>query len=522
MLDLFFTISILSMVLAPVLLAALLRRRFSVPWYLFCVGVVTFTVSQAVHLPLNSWLADLGLLAKAGQANPPPLWQTSLVLGLTAGLCEELARAAGYAILRKRRALEDGIMLGIGHGGFESMIFGGVLTAATVGALLPLVGKDLSSLHLTEQQMAALNLQIQSLVAYPALAFAPLLERILAMSLHVVLSVMVLKAFQGRNPLWVALAIAYHAAVDASAVFVRQYNLTAWELEALLALVTLPGWIWLSWLIKGRSKAATLHTSPLRGEWAVFLAALRKELVQQWRTRHVLAVVAVFALFGMTSPLVAYFTPQLFKAIPGVEKFSSLIPTPTVVDAMSQYVKNISQFGFILAILIGMGAVAGEKERGTASLILSKPMTRWAFVSSKLVAQVVVYLLGFLIALVGAYFYTLVLFGNLDLGRFVLLNGLLFCWLLPFVSLTLAASVVGGSTGAAAGTALAASVLLLLLGNIPGYGQLTPGALIGWASQLFAGGTDAVQSNINNLVSNLIVLILRLVTGIAIFKQQEL
>jgi ABC-2 type transport system permease protein len=153
---------------------------------------------------------------------------------------------------------------------------------------------------------------------------------------------------------------------------------------------------------------------------------------------------------------------------------------------------------------------------------LSKPMTRWAFVSSKLVAQVVVYLSGFLIALVGAYFYTLVLFGSLNLGKFFLLNGLLFCWLLPFVSLTLAASVVGGSTGAAAGAALAASVLLLLLGNIPGYGQLTPGALIGWASQLFAGGTGSVQSNVGGLVSSLVVLILGLVTGIAVFEQQEL
>jgi uncharacterized membrane protein YhfC len=131
MIPIAYSLSILLMVLVPVGLAVLLRRRFRVALVLFVVGSLTFIGSQVVHIPLNNWLSDIGLLPEAGSWEGPPLWRTALIVGLTAGLCEELARAAGYALLRRSRRFEDGVMLGLGHGGIESMVFGGTLTAAT-------------------------------------------------------------------------------------------------------------------------------------------------------------------------------------------------------------------------------------------------------------------------------------------------------------------------------------------------------------------------------------------------------
>ena len=127
MLTLSYTISILAMLLLPIVLGVLLRRHYRVYWILFVVGTLTFLGSQAVHLPLNSWLADFGLLPESPQLDGAPLWRTALILGLSAGLCEELARAIGYAVVKWARRFEDGVMLGLGHGGIEAMIFGGVL-----------------------------------------------------------------------------------------------------------------------------------------------------------------------------------------------------------------------------------------------------------------------------------------------------------------------------------------------------------------------------------------------------------
>ena len=84
-----------------------------------------------------------------------------------------------------------------------------------------------------------------------------------------------------------------------------------------------------------------------------------------------------------------------------------------------------------------------------APMILSKPMPRWTFIASKFTAQALMYLGGFALAGLGAYYYTLILFGSLDFGGFALLNGLLLLWLLVFVGFSLVGSTLGGSTGAA-------------------------------------------------------------------------
>ena len=91
MLILAYIISITLMIVLPVALAAGLRRVATTAWLLFCIGSLTFIVSQVVHLPLNEWLADLGWLPGKA-ASDLPIWRTALIAGLTAGVCEELAR----------------------------------------------------------------------------------------------------------------------------------------------------------------------------------------------------------------------------------------------------------------------------------------------------------------------------------------------------------------------------------------------------------------------------------------------
>ena len=516
------TLSVLLMILLPVALAAGLRRRVAVPWLLFCAGILTFTVSQLVHFPLNDWLADIGLLPKPG-VQDRPLWQTALVLGLTAGLCEELARTAGYLLLRRVRGVYDGVMLGLGHGGIESMVFGGVFTAATVGALLPLFGKDLGPLNLLPEQVEVIQLQMQRLMSNPLNLFLPLIERLLAISIHVVLSLMVLQAFRRRQPLWVLLAILYHAAIDMVAVLAASAIPNALALLGVLALAILPGWVWMALFLRRQPRPAH-QPAPASEELRVFGAALGKELLHAWRTRRVIIIAAVFGLFGLTSPLMAYFMPEMMKAIPGAEQFASLIPTPSQADALVQFVKNISQFGFLLAILLGIGDVAGEKERGTASMILSKPMTRWAFVSSKFLAQALLYLGGFALAALGGWLYTWILFESSTplalLGDFLLISFLLFAWLLPYVTLALLGSVLANSTSAAAGISVAGAILLMIIGNIPQIAMLMPGGLMAWAGQI--GVAETVTTNGGALAMCFVFAVVGLVTGIGVFERQEL
>ncbi|MCP5095848.1 MAG: YhfC family intramembrane metalloprotease [Chloroflexi bacterium] len=516
-----YTLAVTITILLPLTLAILFRRRIAVPWWFFLIGVVTFIGSQIYHIPLNNWLTDLGVIGTI-EKDAPNLIGTAIILGLSAGLSESIARAIGYALLfRKKKAdqLSDAVFIGLGHGGIEAMLFGGVILAASAGALWGLRTADLSSMEMTSAQLAQVQQQLLDFEK-PIFIFVPLVERMIAMTLHVVLSMFVWQAFSKRNPLYFVVGVLIHATFDATAVYASVNLSSIWMIEGLLFVMLLPP-AWIAWRWWAKWDERPYHTViPFIKELRLFAVALRKELWQQWHTKRVIVVFAVFILFGLGSPLLANFTPQLLNSIEGAEQFADLIPTPTNVDALTQYIKNITQFGFIIAVLLGMGAVAGEKDKGSAAIILSKPLPRWAFLLSKFTAQATVYAGAFLLSALGAAYYTSLLFEPWALGAFMFGNLLLLVWLLVFSAVTLVGSTLTNSTGAAAGIGLAGAILLLIVGSLPTWVSFTPSGLIAWASQL--GLDTAVSPLPGALAANLVLILLLLVTAVAAFETQEL
>ena len=219
----------------------------------------------------------------------------------------------------------------------------------------------------------------------------------------------------------------------------------------------------------------------------ILWVALRKELMEQWRSYRLLITAAVLVAFGLLSPLTAKYTPELMKLLPNGEEIARLIPQPTAADAVAQYLKNISQFSVVLALLVTMGAVAYEKERGTAAMILVKPLPRWAFLAAKFTALGITFAASLVVAGAGCYYYTLVLFEPLGIGSWVILNVLLLVFVLVYVALTLMCSVLAKSQAGAGGLAFALLIVLALPGALPKVGEYLPGQLINWGAGLMAG-----------------------------------
>ncbi len=256
---------------------------------------------------------------------------------------------------------------------------------------------------------------------------------------------------------------------------------------------------------------------------AGLMTLLRKELLEQWRTRRFLVIAAVLVVFGLTSPLMARYLPEIIRGLGGqqmMEELAQMIPPPTVADAVGQYVKNCFQFGVILALLVPMGAVVGEKDRGTAPLLLSKPVSRAAFLLAKFVAVAAVFLVGILLAALGAYCYTGVLFQWLDAGRFLLFNLLFWLNLLVYVALTLLGSTLARSTVAAGGITFAAYMVLWLLGAIPQLGKHLPDALAGWGTKLALG--VPAEAAWGSMAVSLALIGAALVGAVLVLRRQEI
>ncbi len=219
MLSATFLIEIVIMLGAPVTLGWFLWRRWGLPWTLWGAGAVTFIASQVVHLPLNAGLTALFRFTWMPQ--PSEAWQlpfNAIVLGLTAGLCEEMARYLAYRFwLKDARTWQQALVFGAGHGGIESLITG-LLVGATFLSMVALRGVNLSQMGLTAEQARAIT-DYWALPAYMPLLGA--VERLMALVLHLSLAALVMQALVRRRlwPLWTA--IGWHALTNAVAVYIN-------------------------------------------------------------------------------------------------------------------------------------------------------------------------------------------------------------------------------------------------------------------------------------------------------------
>jgi ABC-2 type transport system permease protein len=251
-----------------------------------------------------------------------------------------------------------------------------------------------------------------------------------------------------------------------------------------------------------------------------FFVVLRKEMTEQWRTSRFLIVVAVLAVFGLASPLLAKFTPELLKAIPDVPvELLSAFPTPTVTDAVAQYMKNMSQFGILLALLMAMGVVVQEKERGTAAFFLTRPVSRETFLLAKFTALTIMFTVSLALAALGCWYYTRVLFEALAWGPFLVLNGLMLVVFLVYMAMSLLASTLARTNGTAVGLAFLALVLLGGIGALPRIGDYFPGKLFSWGAAQMFGTSDPAWAAFG---ISLGIIVAALVAAMLIFRNQEL
>ena len=144
-----------------------------------------------------------------------------------AGLFEEVGRFTAFKlVLRRRREPVTALSYGIGHGGCEAFLILGVTYISNIVISL--------MMQRGVQMSAEITAGIQSLAALPVTLFLLAgFERIVAMTLHTALSVLVFAAVRdGRHGLF-PLAVLLHALADFFAVVViRQAGTLASEAVA--------------------------------------------------------------------------------------------------------------------------------------------------------------------------------------------------------------------------------------------------------------------------------------------------
>jgi ABC-2 type transport system permease protein len=250
-----------------------------------------------------------------------------------------------------------------------------------------------------------------------------------------------------------------------------------------------------------------------------FRLMLGKEVREQVRTLRLPVVLIVFGLIGLLSPVTARYIREIIDAVGG-QQYQGLVPEPTVADAVVQLTKNLGQFGVLIAVLVTMGSVTTEKERGTAAFLLTKPISRGAFLAAKAASIGLLLALATALAVALAWFYTAVLFETLGVIDFALVALLIWLSLCAFAAVTFLASATTRSALVAGGVGIAVLLLSGVLGALPGMGAYLPTSLWGAADgvALGRGFDDALGS----LLAAIGLIVVALALAWFAFRRQEL
>jgi ABC-2 type transport system permease protein len=205
------------------------------------------------------------------------------------------------------------------------------------------------------------------------------------------------------------------------------------------------------------------------------VALLKKEFKELWRTSRVLIVVIAFLLLGMQGPIVAKILPDLLKnASTNIQGMQIIVPEQKAMDALASYFSQMSFMPILVLILVGMGTLAAERERGTQVFVLTKPVTRTQFILSKYFAYLGLIIGAVALTTLAVLYYTILLFdSSFDMGAYLMLNLTLLSYLAFILAMIILCSSFFKNSVAAGGVAFLVYLVISLgsrfLPNWPKY-----------------------------------------------------
>ncbi len=249
-----------------------------------------------------------------------------------------------------------------------------------------------------------------------------------------------------------------------------------------------------------------------------FMIVLKKDIFEQIRTKKFLIIFLVMILFGLASPLLAYFMPDIIKQID--LQIDIKIPDATIIDSYLQFIKNIAQTLTFVLIIIFSIAIVNEKKKGTYHVLLSNGVKTKTFILSKVVSQTLVILISYF-ATIGLFgFYNYVFFDTWFVNHSVIFFLLIFVNLLFILSISLVANTISKNSTFAIALTFIFFFIFSIINIIPKINVYLPMYLLDLSSKVINNSFEFLEI-IYCLIATLILIIINIMISIYICKKIE-
>ncbi len=216
----------------------------------------------------------------------------------------------------------------------------------------------------------------------------------------------------------------------------------------------------------------------------------RLEWLRLLRTRRWIALAAVYLFFGLTGPPLARYASDILRRF-GSGNLQITIPPAVPADGISNYIKNASQIGLVVVVVVAAGALTFDARPEIGAFLRTRTDSLWRILAPRFWVSAVAAAGAFLAGSLAAWYETVVLIGRLSTGA--MLAGMAF----GVIYLAFAVAVVALSAAIARGTlavvmlSLAILIALPIAGLVRGVGPWMPSELVGALDALARGAHAA-------------------------------
>lgn len=230
----FIAISAIISIILPIVTAIYFYKKYKISFKNVAVGALIFFVFVIIlEALMHRYILIINTTTSVFFSNP---WLYAIYGAFAAGIFEETGRFVGYRFLLKGRTeRKDALAYGIGHGGLEAILLGGI---ASIQNLVFAVMINNGTLNAKLPEVTAQQIHNSLISTSSYLFLLGGFERAFAFTIQLLLSLVVLYGIKERKYIYLLYAILIHAAIDfPAALFQKEVITNMWIIEGMYALV---------------------------------------------------------------------------------------------------------------------------------------------------------------------------------------------------------------------------------------------------------------------------------------------
>ncbi|WP_096155828.1 MULTISPECIES: ABC transporter permease [Bacillus] len=197
------------------------------------------------------------------------------------------------------------------------------------------------------------------------------------------------------------------------------------------------------------------------------LVLLRKEMVESVKNGKWIWLPIVFVIIGITQPISSYYMPQIIEMAGNLPEGAKIeLPIPTGEEVLAGTLGQYGTIGTLLFVLATMGVISNERQNGSLTLVMVRPVSPAQYILSKWIGQLILTLVSLFLSYGLTWYYTNLLFNQVSMSAFFSSFLMYSLWIVFIVSLTILLGTVLPNNGGIAGASISILAALSLLTSL--------------------------------------------------------